>query len=394
MTTLPIVSLKPGKEFAIQRLHPWIFSGAIAKTEQGISDGDLVEVRSSDGAKVGIGHFGEESIAIRVISFKPTVIDEAFWSAKIRSAIILRKSLGLPQSRATNAYRLVNAEGDNLPGLVIDIYGKCAVIQCHSIGMYRVRELFAKILMCELSSEIETVYCKASPVLESDGATKNTGTYLTGNKINEPIFENGHKFLVDWENGQKTGFFLDQRNNRKLIESFARGRRVLNTFCYTGGFSIYALAHDAISVDSVDSSKSALELLEQNIAINELQTGHKAIQADCLQFLQNIENKYDLIILDPPAFVKQRRALSGGIKGYETINTLALEQIAPGGILFTFSCSQHLTRSLFIETIQKAATRCGRTTRIIHQLHAAPCHPLSIYHPEGEYLKGLVLHVE
>ena len=390
------ILLKPGKEQSILRFHPWVFSGAIKSIQGKPAEGDLVEVCSSSGEFLGIGHYQIGSIAVRIISFKPAEINDDFWRIKMGNAWELRKCLPFFENSGTDVFRLVHGEGDGMPGLVVDYYNGVAVMQAHSIGMYRHRHEIARAMHDVLGSRLTAVYDKSEKTLpfKADIAAKDG--YVTGSAPDSHmVSEYGLKFRVDWEEGQKTGFFVDQRENRKLVGELSKGRDVLNMFCYTGGFSFSAMQGGARLVHSVDASAKAIELTRQNVELNfPDDPRHEAFAEDVFTFMKDIRNRYDLIILDPPAFAKHRDALKQALQGYKRINTRAFEQIRPGGILFTFSCSQIVSREKFREAVFSAAAISGRHVRIIHQLSQPADHPVSIYHPEGEYLKGLVLHVE
>lgn len=383
VNTLPCIVLNPGRERSLQNFHPWVFSGAIQSKASGLQNGDLVCVRSADAQFLGIGHYFDQSIAVKLLSFKQVDIDSAFWKSAIANAYSLRVALGLVGSLSTNAFRLVNAEGDSLPGLIIDIYHKTAVIQCQTEGMARAIESISNALQDTLP--LERIYCKGGEHLQAQ--------YLLGESGNDIITENGLKFHIDWEKGQKTGFFLDQRENRARLASISSGKRILNCFCYSGAFSIYALSGGATRVDSVDASETAGELCKQNLALNFPESQHDFIKADCFDFLEASSDQYDIVIVDPPAFIKNRSALNSGIKGYDAINNLALRRLKPGGFVLTFSCSQLLDRATFREAVFKAARRARRAVQVVSEFHAAACHPVSLYHPEGQYLKGLLLRV-
>jgi 23S rRNA (cytosine1962-C5)-methyltransferase len=386
------IYLKRGKEDSMLRFHPWIFSGAIHHADEGIGDGDTVRVVSAEGKFLAVGHFQLGSIAVRVLTFKDVSIDEAFWFSRLASAYQLRQALGLHRPPENDTFRLVHGEGDMLPGLIIDVYGKTAVMQAHSVGMHLARKVIAEQLKAVMQEQLESVYYKSEttlPFMEPEN-----GFLLGGSKDNIGI-ENGLKFRVDWLRGQKTGFFVDQRENRSLLEQFAHGRNVLNMFCYTGGFSVYAMRGGAKLVHSVDSSAKAIELTRDNIALNfPDDQRHEAFCEDAFKYLERDGESYDLIILDPPAFAKHRGALHNALKGYTRLNQKAFERIPAGGILFTFSCSQVVTKDNFRNAVFTAAALAKRKVRILHQLHQPADHPINIYHPEGEYLKGLVLYVE
>ena len=400
MTTHPLIFLRRGKEESLLRRHPWIFSGAIGRVEcpsDTIAEGEIVDVHTAAGDFIARGHYQIGSIAVRVLTFAQEPIDAAWWRARIRSACEVRRTLGLIGNAATTCYRLVHGEGDSLPGLVIDIYGTTAVVQCHSVGMYRSRMQIAEALREVYGERLAAVYDKSSQTVPYKAGLNAVDGYLMG-KVATPtqeVSENGHRFLVNWEEGQKTGFFLDQRCNRELVERYAAGRTVLNTFCYTGGFSVYAAAGGAKEVCSVDASERAVQLADENMRLNFGDSfPHTTLACDAVEYLKQIGDRYDLIILDPPAFAKHHKVLGNAMQGYKRLNARALSQIRPGGILFTFSCSQAVTKELFRTTVFSAAAIAGRNVRILHQLAQPADHPINIYHPEGEYLKGLVLYVE
>ena len=394
------VTLKRGKEESLLRFHPWVFSGAIAHIDQGIAEGDVVRVLTAGGQPIAVGHYQQGSIAVRVLTFDDVLIDEAFWHHRLQQALLARLAMGLarplgeaPLERPTKAYRLVHGEGDLLPGLIIDIYGTTAVMQAHSVGMHLARHAIAEQLMKVMEGRIESVYYKSESTLSF--VEPQNGFIIGGTDENTAV-ENGLRFYVDWLKGQKTGFFVDQRDNRLLLEHYAHGRRVLNMFCYTGGFSFYAMRGGAQLVHSVDSSAQAIELTRRNVELNfPGDPRHQAFCEDAFKFLGDGEqNAYDLIVLDPPAFAKHRAALHNALKGYTRLNAKALQKIEPGGILFTFSCSQVVSKDNFRNAVFTAAAQARRQVRILHQLHQPADHPVNIYHPEGEYLKGLVLYVE
>ena len=400
MTTHPRIFLRRGKEESLLRRHPWIFSGAIGRVEcpsDTIAEGEIVDVHTAAGDFIARGHYQIGSIAVRVLTFAQEPIDAAWWRARIRSACEVRRTLGLIGNAATTCYRLVHGEGDSLPGLVIDIYGTTAVVQCHSVGMYRSRMQIAEALREVYGERLAAVYDKSSQTVPYKAGLNAVDGYLMG-KVATPtqeVSENGHRFLVNWEEGQKTGFFLDQRCNRELVERYAAGRTVLNTFCYTGGFSVYAAAGGAKEVCSVDASERAVQLADENMRLNFGDSfPPPTLACDAVEYLKQIGDRYDLIILDPPAFAKHHKVLGNAMQGYKRLNARALSQIRPGGILFTFSCSQAVTKELFRTTVFSAAAIAGRNVRILHQLAQPADHPINIYHPEGEYLKGLVLYVE
>jgi 23S rRNA (cytosine1962-C5)-methyltransferase len=389
------IFLKPGKEQSLKRFHPWVFSGAVEKAEGKPQEGDLVNVFSSQGEFLGAGHCQAGSIVVRLFTFNQTEIDYHFWKSKIEKAWNVREALGLTENSVTNVFRLVNAEGDGMPGLVIDFYNGTAVIQAHTVGMYLVRDMIVKALQEVLGNKLKAVYDKSSKSLPFKSGIESEDKYLLGEGGETEVLENGLRFSVDWLEGQKTGFFIDQRENRQLVQHFAKNRDVLNMFCYTGGFSFYAMKGGARLVHSVDSSAKAIELTNQNVKLNfDDDSRHEALTADAFEFMRDIKDKYDLIILDPPAFAKHRDAVHQALQAYKRINTRAFEQIRSGGIVFTFSCSQVVSKEKFREAVFSAAAISGRNVRILHQLTQPADHPVNIYHPEGEYLKGLVLYVE
>lgn len=388
------IILKSKKEAPVLRFHPWIFSGAIRKIEGNPNDGDIVEVFSSKGKYLATGHYQKGSICVRLFSYEKTAADVLFWQKKLEQAKAYRQSLGLLQNEKTNCYRLVHAEGDGCSGLIIDIYGKTAVLQCHSIGMYLQRHLLAEGLKAVLGSDLEAIYDKSATVLPKNfGQTVENG-YLWGETTENVVLENGHRFKIDWETGQKTGFFLDQRDNRALLTHYVKDKSVLNTFCYSGGFSIYALKAGAKKVDSVDISSKAIDLTDENVALNfGNDTNHQSFAADVLKFLSDASESYDVMVVDPPAFAKNIKKRHNAVQGYKRLNALALKKIKPGGILFTFSCSQVVDKQLFYNTIVAAAIEAQRQVRVMHHLSQPPDHPVSLFHPEGAYLKGLVVYV-
>ncbi len=389
------IILKAGKDKSVFRYHPWIFSGAIAKTEGKIQEGELVKVYNSENRFLATGHYQIGSIAVRILSFEDIEINYDFWKKRIGQAYKMRCNLGLATSDTNNVYRLVHGEGDDLPGLVIDCYAGVAVVQFHSVGMYMERENIAKALLEVMGDQLTAIYDKSESTLPYKAAIEPHNGYLYGKAENFIALENGLRFNVDWLEGQKTGFFIDQRENRSLLEKYARGKNVLNMFCYTGGFSFYAMRGGACSVHSVDVSTRAIELTKQNVELNfPGDSRHEAFAEEAFRFLEQAQDKYDLIILDPPAFAKHQNVLNNAIQGYKKLNRKGIEVIKPGGIIFTFSCSQVMTKDLFRQTVFTAAANTGRKVRILHQLTQPADHPINIYHPEGEYLKGLVLYVE
>ena len=389
------VYLKKGKEDSLRRFHPWVFSGAIQRMDEGIREGDIVRVYNAQGEFLAVGHYQIGSISVRVLSFRDVPVDDAFWKSRLKVALDMRISIGIADNPQNNTYRLIHGEGDNLPGLVVDCYGKTAVMQAHSVGMHVSRHEIVKALISVMGSRIAHVFYKSETTLPYKAQLEQENGFLYGGSDDNTAVENGLRFHVDWLKGQKTGFFVDQRENRALLERYARGRTVLNMFCYTGGFSFYAMRGGARLVHSVDSSGKAIELTNANVALNfPGDTRHEAFCDDAFKFLDRADDIYDLIILDPPAFAKHRAALHNALKGYTRLNAKAFQRIRPGGILFTFSCSQVVTKEHFRNAVFTAAAQSGRKVRILHQLHQPADHPVNIYHPEGEYLKGLVLYVE
>lgn len=389
------IYLKKGKDESLRRFHPWVFSGAISHVDDGIEEGDTVRVINHDGEFIGVGHFQIGSIAVRMLSFEDIDIDAAFWKKRLASALKMRQDICIADNPANNTYRLVHGEGDNLPGLVIDCYGKTAVMQAHSVGMHVSRNDIARQLVDVMGGRIENVFYKSETTLPYKAGLGQENGFIIGGCDDNIAVENGLKFHVDWLKGQKTGFFVDQRENRLLLEKYSKGKSVLNMFCYTGGFSFYAMRGQAKLVHSVDSSAKAIELTNANVALNfPGDSRHEAFCEDAFKFLDAADGIYDLIVLDPPAFAKHRAALHNALKGYTRLNVKALERIKRGCILFTFSCSQVVTKDNFRNAVFTAAALAKRNVRILHQLHQPADHPINIYHPEGEYLKGLVLYVE
>ncbi|MDR0541271.1 MAG: class I SAM-dependent rRNA methyltransferase [Dysgonamonadaceae bacterium] len=390
------VYLNPGKEESLQRFHPWLFSGAIHHIDGTPEEGEIVEVYDSRNHFLALGHCQIGSIAVRILSFEPEIIDKAFWKKRLEVALRLRQQLGLANQPQNNTYRLVHGEGDLLPGLIIDIYGNTAVMQAHSPGMHLARYELAEALKETLDNTIENIYYKSEDTLpyKADLGAEN-GYLLEGKTASSIALENGLHFRVDWVKGQKTGFFVDQRENRRLLEHYAQGRNVLNMFCYTGGFSCYAMRGGAHSVHSVDSSAKAIALTNENMALNfPGDARHQSFTEDAFNYLAQTAQPYDLIILDPPAFAKRRNVLQNALQGYRKLNAIAFEKIQPGGILFTFSCSQVVSKNDFRLAVFSSAAQSGRKVRILQQLSQPADHPINIYHPEGEYLKGLILAVE
>ena len=399
-TSYPILRLRRGKEESLDRFHPWVFSGALTEMpgeDSGIEEGDIVRVAASDGRIIGVGHFQIGSIAVRMLDFADSIVDSDFFASRLAQAYALRRTLGLRRPD-NNAFRLVHGEGDFLPGLIVDVYGPTAVLQAHSPGMHFARDIIAHALVELPDAGIRNVYYKSETTLPYKAHLDPQNDYIVGGFDTDIATENGLRFHVDWLRGQKTGFFVDQRDNRELLRRYSAGRRVLNMFCYTGGFSVYSLAGGAESVHSVDSSAKAVSLTDANVSLNfdaEAGARHRSYDEDAFKFLDNMEaGTYDLIVLDPPAFAKHRGAIRNALRGYQRINFRAFEKIAPGGLLFTFSCSQAISKEQFRLAVFSAAAQSGRRVRILHQLTQPADHPVNIYHPEGEYLKGLVLYVE
>ena len=389
------VILRRGKEESLKRFHPWIFSGAVMNLEGNPEEGDVVTVLDSQHNFLCQGHWQVGSIAVRVLTFEQEPIDDAFWQKRLGEALGVRQAIGLADSEAGDTYRLVHGEGDLLPGLVIDVYGKTAVMQAHSVGMHVSREQIAVALKLVMGERLDSIYYKSETTLPNKAAIDGGNGFLLGESHTDVAVENGLRFHIDWLKGQKTGFFVDQRENRSLLERYSHGRSVLNMFCYTGGFSVYALRGGAKLVHSVDSSSKAVELVRANVELNfPAEPRHEAFAEDAFRFLDDMTVPYDLVVLDPPAFAKHRDAVKNALRGYTKLNARAMEKIAPGGILFTFSCSQAVSKEQFRTAVFTAATLAHRQVRILHQLHQPADHPVSIYHPEGEYLKGLVLYVE
>ena len=390
--TLKSLQLRKGKEQSLLRKHPWVFSGAIYSDVTKLEDGELVEIEDFKGRFLALGHFQHATISVRVISFQREEIDQFFFDKVIGNAVQLRMKLGLlnPQN---NIFRVCHGEGDNVPGLIIDFYNGVAVIQCHSIGMYRSVNLIAQALKMAFGNKLKAIYSKSSDTLPDRIQTKNE--YLFGAcETPHLAIENGVNYKIDWVNGQKTGFFIDQRENRTLLGKYSFGKKVLNTFCYSGGFSLQALNQQAEVVHSLDSSKKAIELTEANIAINSFKGKHLTIVADAMEYMKNLEEDYDIIVLDPPAFAKHRDKRHQAIQGYKRLNAYAMSQIKPGGLIFTFSCSQVVDKYLFTNTVIAAAIEAGRNVRVLEQLHQPADHPINAFHPEGEYLKGLVIQID
>lgn len=395
MSKYPKIILKRGKEKSLERFHPWIFSGAIQTLPEDLKEGDIVEVVKKDNTFIGLGYYQIGSITVRMLTFQEEAIDQDFWKRQLKAAIELRKTAGLWANEETNVFRLVHGEGDGFPGLIVDYYDGCVVFQAHTVGMYLIKEVFITVLQELLGTELKSVYDKSAHTLPFKADLTTTDSFLYGEEKEEwKVLEYGNTFNINVVTGQKTGFFVDQRENRKLLEKYCKGKKVLNTFCYSGGFSVFAMRAGAELVHSVDSSKLAIELTDENVGLNfKDMSSHQSYVADVFSFLNEMPEQYDVILLDPPAFAKHRRVLANGIKGYRTINEKAIKNMKSGGVLFTFSCSQVVTHDHFRTAVFSAAANAGRKVQIIHQMHQPEDHPISIYHPEGEYLKGLVLRV-
>ena len=395
----PAVVLRKGRDYSVRKYHPWIFSGGILRGLDGLKDGDIVQVQSESKEVLGIGHYAAGgSIAVKVVSFEATPLDEEFYYKRLHSAFQYRQSLGLPKAGVTTGYRLIHAEGDLLPGLIVDVYNDVCVLQAQSAGMFRQREMIAAALVRVFSGQLAAVVDKSTGSATGDaGENSEAGSFLFGSGGDSLIFEDGLRYEIDWFHGQKTGFFLDQRENRQLVRTLSAGKRVLNAFCYSGGFSMAALAGGATSVVSLDSSEKALQLLEKNLQANQdagsisKEVSHESVCEDFLRYMQSLKEEFDIVLLDPPAFAKHRKALESGLRGYRSINTAGLRGVRPGGFLLTFSCSQLVTRNDFRDLLLESAAKSQRQIRVVKELHQAPCHPVNLYHPEGDYLKGFVL---
>jgi 23S rRNA (cytosine1962-C5)-methyltransferase len=387
--------LKPGKEQSLQRFHPWVFSGAIHRIIGNPSEGDVVEVDDSSGNFLALGHYQPSSITVRIFSFVKADVDKGFWRSKINGAIALRKTLGLYQNSQTNTFRLIHGEGDTMPGLIVDIYGDTAVMQCHSLGMYNIRQTIAELIVEQFEGAIKSVYDKSTGTLPFKAPISPIDNYLIGSESSDILLEYGNRFDISWIEGQKTGFFIDQRENRLLLQKYSDGKSVLNTFGYTGGFSVYALKGGATKTITVDSSQKAIDLTKRNIDLNfDSNSNHEAICMDVFEYLRTSDETFDIIILDPPAFAKHNDALRNALQAYKRLNAAAIRKLNPGGILFTFSCSQVVNKDNFRNAVFSGCAITGRQVKILHQLTQPADHPINIYHPEGEYLKGLVLQVE
>lgn len=395
MSNYPKIILKPGKEQSVKRLHPWIFSGAINKAPSNLQEGDVVSVFSHDGEFLATGHCQIGSIAIRILSFVDVDIDYDFWFNTIQAAVRYRESIGLFNYKETNCYRLIHGEGDGLPGLIVDFYNGVAVMQLHSVGMFLAKQEIAEALKQVLQDKLVAIYDKSEATLPYKAELDQQDGFLYGDADPCIVEEYGCKFRINWVTGQKTGFFLDQRENRKLLGEYSKGKKVLNMFCYSGGFSISALKAGAELVHSVDSSAKAIDLADENVELNFGQTPkHESYAVDAFRFMKDIKDKYDVIILDPPAFAKHLKVLNNALQGYKKLNARAIQQIKSGGIIFTYSCSQVVSKENFRKSVFAAAANSGRKVRILHQMTQPVDHPVNIYHPESEYLKGLVIQVE
>ena len=390
----PKIVLRKKKDTAVKRFHPWVFSGAVWDKDKGIKDGDVVEIYSAKEECLGMAHYQDGgSIIARMISFEKEAIDGSFWKKRFTQAYQVREKLGIIGDKNTNAYRLIHAEGDGLSGLIIDIYGDTAVIQCHTIGMHLQRQVIAEALAVLYEDKL-SIFDKSKETLPKKYAKAVTNGYLKGDSSSNFILENGNQFYVNWEEGQKTGFFLDQRDNRKLLATFSKGKTVLNTFCYSGGFSVYALQAGATLVHSVDASKKAIEWTDKNVALHAATGVHQSFASDTLKFFNESSQQYDIVVVDPPAYAKSVKARHNAVQGYKRLNAKAIQSVKKGGLMFTFSCSQVVHQQLFENTIVAAALETRRNIRILHRLTQPADHPTNIYHPEGSYLKGLVLYVE
>jgi 23S rRNA (cytosine1962-C5)-methyltransferase len=394
MSEYQSITLVKGREQSLQRKHPWIFSGGIKSRPKNLVEGDIVKVCDNIGNVLGIGMYQDNSIMVRMLAFEDTIIDDQYWTNKLQKAIDYRKNiLGFP-SLTTNAYRLFHGEGDGVSGLIIDIYNTTAVLQCHNIGVHRMQSSIAKILSKLMGDTLTSVYSKSKETLPDNYAKELTDGFIHGPELNEDIVvENGHKFIINWAEGQKTGFFLDQRDNRALIGQYSKNRSVLNCFCYTGGFSIYAGHAGATDVHSIDVSSKAMAMTDHNVALNGIQS-HTSITANVMEYLSKHDEQYDVVIVDPPAFAKNISKRHNAIQAYKRLNAMAIKAIKPGGLLFTFSCSQVVTTQLFYDTIVAAGIEAGRNIRVMHHLSQGADHPVNLFHPEGHYLKGLMIYVE
>jgi 23S rRNA (cytosine1962-C5)-methyltransferase len=394
MNTYPILKLKPGKEKSLQRRHPWVFSGALMQEIKKTPEGTLVNVCDINGSYLATGYAQHGSIAVRILSFDEETIDQKFWEKKIKESYEIRIKLGIAGSKETNCFRLMHGEGDGIPGLIVDVYASTAVIQCHSSGIFQHIEAIAEAIKSQMGNVINAIFNKSSETLHGAVVGAENG-FLFGEQNEDVVLENGHRFMVDWQTGQKTGFFLDQRDNRQLLGHYAKDKTVLNTFSYTGGFSVYAMKAGAKEVVSIDVSKNAIDMLNRNMAVNnETASNYESHAEDTFNFFKKDEREYDIVVLDPPAFAKNIGSRHNALMGYKRLNIEGLKKVKKGGLLFTFSCSQVVDSHTFNQTIFSAAIESGRKIRIIHRLSQGADHPVNIYHPEGEYLKGLVLWVD
>ena len=399
MEKYPAIILHSNKTQAVKRFHPWVFSGAVKHKDGNPDQGDVVEVFSESGEYLGIGHFGTGSVSVRIFSFEKVTSLDDLWKKKLQTAFLLRRNIGLTESKTTNAYRLVNAEGDGMPGLIIDWYNGTAVIQCHSKAMNAQKEKFVEILKQGYGQRLKAVYDKSANTLHHKAETETANAqyvdgYLYGKPTERIVLENSHRFAVDWELGQKTGFFIDQRDNRQLLSNYVKDKKVLNTFCYSGGFSVYALNGGASLVHSVDSSVKAIDLTNENIKLNSSTGAHESYASDVFDFMKASTEEYDVIVLDPPAFAKGQSARHHAIQAYTRLNHAAFKKIKKGGIVFTFSCSQVVDREMFTGAVTSAAIDSHRNIKVLHHVSQPADHPVSIFNPEGLYLKGMVVYVE
>lgn len=392
---MEVVKLHHGREQSLLRKHPWIFSRALQKVPKSINDGDIVEVQDGNGHVVGVGHFQNGSIMVRMLAFESASINAAFWSARLENAWKYRHHLGFLKAGYTDCFRLIHGEGDQLPGLIVDIYGTVAVLQAHSVGMHKSRHLIAEALLQLAGLPIQAVYCKSKESLPQEYAKSVEDEWLHGEPLEDFIaHEGGIQFFINVVSGQKTGFFLDQRINRELLRQYAPDKSVLNCFCYTGGFSLYALQGGASNVTSIDSSAAAMDMVDKNVALNAFDGAHESVRDNVMHYLGATHIDFDIVVIDPPAFAKNLEKRHNAVQAYKRLNMLAMARVKPGGLLFTFSCSQVVDRPLFHNTVVAAAIEIGRPARVVHELSQGPDHPVSLFHPEGHYLKGLVVHLE
>jgi 23S rRNA (cytosine1962-C5)-methyltransferase len=390
----PVITLAKGREQSLYRRHPWIFSGGIKSKPNTISEGDLVKIADIGGQVIGVGLYHENSIMVRILAFEDIEINQDFWNSRIANALSYRKNILCLPSSTTNAYRLFHGEGDEVSGLIIDIYNQTAVVQCHNIGIHKMQDMIAEAIRHNLGDAIKSIYSKSKETLPDKYAATIIDGILYGEETAEDVIvENGKKFLINWIEGQKTGFFLDQRDNRKLVGEYAMGKSVLNCFCYTGGFSVYAGMHEASSIDSVDISGKAMDLTDKNIILNDVKH-HTSYTTNVMEYLAKQDSKYDIVIVDPPAFAKNVSKRHNAIQAYKRLNALAMKAVNRGGLLFTFSCSQVVTTQLFYDTIVAAGIEAGRSIRVMHHLSQGADHPVNLFHPEGHYLKGLMVYID